>query len=99
MRGKGWGKKHKTVDYVWKYGWGRLFCYHLRVMNEMLKRNYNVEKKWFDISYAGKQRGYLFWVENKDYEYYPEHNDEYLQECLDNLKAKGIIINLKQGGD
>ena len=23
---------------------------------------------------------------------YPEHNDEYLQECLDNLKGKGIDL-------
>ena len=23
---------------------------------------------------------------------FPEHNDEYLQECLDNLAGKGIII-------
>lgn len=23
---------------------------------------------------------------------YPEHNDEYLQECLDNLRSKGIEI-------
>jgi uncharacterized protein (TIGR02328 family) len=25
---------------------------------------------------------------------YPEHNDVYLQECLDNLKEKGIEIKL-----
>ena len=25
---------------------------------------------------------------------YPEHNDTYLQECLDNLKEKGIEIKL-----
>lgn len=24
---------------------------------------------------------------------YPEHNDEYLQECLDNLRSKGIEIS------
>ena len=31
-------------------------------------------------------------AENHNYMIYPEHNDEYLQECIDNLKGKGIEI-------
>ena len=33
--------------------------------------------------------------ENYNYMIYPEHNDEYLQECIENLKEKGIDINGK----
>ncbi len=43
LLGKGFGRKHKTVDYVFKY---------------------------------------------------PEHNNEYIQECLLNLKQKGIEITI-----
>jgi uncharacterized protein (TIGR02328 family) len=32
---------------------------------------------------------------NLDETIYPEHNEEYLEECLDNLKSKGIEIELK----
>ena len=26
---------------------------------------------------------------------YPEHNEEYLQECIENLKEKGVEINVR----
>ena len=38
LRGNGWGKKHKTVDYVFLYSPYHLFMYHLLVMDEMEKR-------------------------------------------------------------
>ena len=38
LRGNGWGKKHKTVDYVFLYSPYHLFIYHLLVMDEMEKR-------------------------------------------------------------
>ena len=38
LRGNGWGKKHKTVDYVFLYSPYHLFIYHSLVMDEMEKR-------------------------------------------------------------
>ena len=38
LRGNGWGKKHKTVDYIFLYSPYHLFIYHLLVMDEMEKR-------------------------------------------------------------
>lgn len=97
MRGKGWGKKHSTVDYVWAYSYQRLFLYHELVMLEMYKREYKVDPLWYNPLYRGKIIGKdisEFTFVGNFYEMpYPEHNDQYYQECIDNLKAKGVVIN------
>lgn len=54
LRGNGWKKKHKTVDYVFSYSPYLLFRYHLLVMDEMEKRGYNVSGEWKDKNYRGK---------------------------------------------
>lgn len=103
LRGLGWGKKHSTVDYVFKYSYVLLFIYHVQIMEEMKNRNFNIDKFWNEGSYRGKKLGIvpLFSLPNLgdsislELLNYPEHNDEYLQECLDNLKSKGIILNIK----
>jgi len=97
LRGKGWGKKHKVVDYVFKNHYGTLFNYHCQIMDEINSREYKVNSLWRDANYRGKQIGIDYTAHNKyALKQYPEHNDEYLQECLDNLKGKGIEIKLEQ---
>lgn len=100
LRGKGWGKAHSTVNYVFAYRYNRLFLYHQKVMLEMRNRDYTVNQLWFAPTYRGKLLGH----DNTSFTYvgggvanleYPEHNQAYLQECLDNLKAKGITITWK----
>ena len=106
LRGAGWGRKHATVDYVFKYSPAYLIAYHYLVMDEMEKRGYHPDQIWRYPTYRGKTLG-GDWSE-KDWEVmgykyikencnpiYPEHNNIYLQECLDNLKNKGIEINVK----
>ena len=80
LRGNGWKKKHKTVDYVFSYSPYLLFRYHLLVMDEMEKRGYNVSGEWKDKNYRGT--------------IYKEHNIEYLDECIENLRNKGIELKL-----
>jgi uncharacterized protein (TIGR02328 family) len=97
LRGNGWGKKHAIVDYVFKYPMYYLYEYHLLVMYEMDKRGYKVDKKWLDEIYRGKNCEPLKSIVNEKGFYYsktiyPEHNDTYLQECIMNLKNKGVII-------
>ena len=46
LRGNGWKKKHKTVDYVFLYSPYYLFIYHSLVMDEMEKRGYKVSAEW-----------------------------------------------------
>lgn len=106
LRGEGWERKHSTVNYVFKYSPARLYMYHLLVMREMLERNYNPGEAWFNCSYRGKKcepykssqikRDYLK-LRNKLDIIYPEHDDNYLQECIDNLLKKGVICKYLEG--
>ena len=104
LRGAGWGRKHATVDYVFKYEPERLIAYHVLVMDEMRKRGYNPDPIWYNCHWRGKtlqeQDDWCLYSEcQRIWEnalegcmIYPEHNKEYLQECLDNLKGKGIDL-------
>ena len=104
LRGKGWGKKHATVDYVFKHPYYWLWMYHLHVMDEMRKRGYNFDRIWFDVNYRGKRIGYdnsyfaslnmedRLAIRNR---IYPEHDEKYLQECIENLARKGVSVERK----
>lgn len=99
LRGKGWGKKHETVDYVFTYDLYTLYLYHMKIIEEKTKRGYKSEEKWLDFTYRGKILGYDTSVKPNDkfnthsnQIIYPEHDDKYLQECIINLKNKGITI-------
>lgn len=54
MRGNGWGKKHRVVDYVFKHSLHDLELYHAKVMQEMFNRGYKVSSEWFYRNYRGK---------------------------------------------
>jgi len=54
LRGKGWGKKHSVVDYVFKYDLGRLYQYHCTVMYTMSRRLMQPDMKWYLRTYRGK---------------------------------------------
>ena len=55
LRGKGWQRKHATVNYVFDYSPYRLFKYHELIMQEMTERGYRVSPEWLDKEYRGKQ--------------------------------------------
>ena len=110
LRGKGWGKKHSVVDYVFKYDLSHLYEYHCLVMHEMTKRNYVPDPNWYFRTYRGKSLPFStltevgtyvplvgpesFW--STKFMIYPEHDYKYLRECLLNLKAKGAqLVNGK----
>lgn len=108
LRGAGWGRKHSVVNYVFKYSPNKLVAYHALIMDEMIKRGYNPDKTWYNRNWRGKTLGeqdnwcdrnecLRLW-ENAREEglmIYSEHNDEYLKECIENLKGKGIDINVE----
>lgn len=101
LRGAGWGRNHSVVNYVFTYTPDLLVAYHFLVMNEMKKRGYKPDETWYNPNYRGKTLGEQpnwttpllkqFLTQDR---IFIEHNDEYLQECLDNLKGKGICIDL-----
>ena len=96
LRGNGWNKKHKTVDYVFLYSPYYLFAYHLLVMDEMEKRGYKVSIEWKDKDYRGKTAKKYNNLEEKDIDkpIYKEHDGKYLSECIENLESKGIKLEL-----
>ena len=97
LRGKGWGRKHSVVNYVFTHSPDKLVAYHQRVMDEMERRGYHPDSIWRIPTYRGKDLGYQEnWAKTINYDgiIYDEHNEIYLQECLNNLSSKGIIIEL-----
>jgi len=97
LRGNGWLKKHSTVDYVFTYHPILLYRYHILIMDEMMHRKYNVNVNWHDLCYRG-QRCLPWSGEEMKWDYkiqnpiFKEHDDAYLEECLENLRGKGIAI-------
>ena len=96
LRGNGWNKKHKTVDYVFTYSPYNLFIYHSKIMDEMEKRGYRVSTEWRDKNYRGqKAKSYSNLEEiNISTPIYKEHNNDYLLECIENLARKGIKLDI-----
>ena len=97
LRGAGWGRKHSVVNYVFTHSPNKLVAYHYRVMDEMERRGYHPDKIWRDPEWRGSRLGKCEgWASVEEFVglIYAEHNDEYLQECLDNLKNKGIEIEI-----
>ena len=98
LRGMGWGRKHSTVDYVFKHPYYWLYAYHCFIMQEMMQRKFNVDSLWLSPKYRGcvmKDDYSKFTKIDVDFienQIYPEHDQKYLDECLENLKGKGIEI-------
>ena len=56
LRGKGWGKKHSVVDYVFTHNPAYLVAYHWKIMSEMRNRGYNpVAYRWM----GSHKEGYI----------------------------------------
>lgn len=90
LRGKGWGKRHSTIDYIFKYDIGKLYAYHKLVMDERIRRRLYVDAIWLDHTYRGQKLGYDDTVTLQQFDgvIYEEHNYFYLVECLLNLIEK-----------
>ena len=98
LRGGGWGRKHSVVDYVFGHEPARLYAYHVLVMDEMTRRGFRPDALWYDRLYRGKNLSPFTLSETDSYVLdwdviiYPEHDDAYLAECLDNLAEKGAEL-------
>ncbi|KAA0967219.1 hypothetical protein FXF62_00645 [Streptococcus cristatus] len=94
LRGKGWGKKHATVDYVFTHSPYLLYRYHELIMEEMTRRGYRVSLEWLERDYRGKTCPAYEHLEEMAVAstIYPEHDASYYEECLQNLKEKGIDL-------
>jgi uncharacterized protein (TIGR02328 family) len=101
LLGNGWGRKHSTVDYIFKYEKTHLLAYTMLVVNEAIGRNYHcnmalivkqlaknhTDEEIQNIDYFGQQLANRV---AKDKEVlYLEHDEKYLMDCLLNLVGKG----------
>lgn len=105
LRGKGWGKKHSVVNYVFTYAPDELVAYHHLIMDEMKDRGYHPDETWYNPNWRGstlgEEEGWSYEqtvrvIYNSVIAYntmiYDEHNDAYLRECIENLRGKGIDV-------
>ena len=90
LRGNGWGRKHATVDYVFTHSPYRLYAYHRLIMEEMAGRGYNVSPEWLDNKTCPPYQDLA--EEKLKSPIYNEHDHAYYEECLDNLREKGIEL-------
>lgn len=105
LRGKGWGKKHSVVDYVFTYEPIKLIAYHFLIMNEMEKRGYHPDPIWRATNWRGEAIGrendnawncevelskYMQKIKATNEIIYKEHNRDYLRDCIENLESKKI---------
>ena len=95
LRGKGWGKPHSVVNYVFEHPISILEDYHFWVMSEMERRGYRPSLPWWMRGYRGKAFGeqrLIELIKPKTEKAYEEHNEAYLKECVENLRSKGIVL-------
>ena len=103
LRGEKWECEHSVTNYVFEHKIEMLIAYHYLVINEMQKRGYNPDKTWQNANYRGEALGIqenwcdyrkpiaiALMAAHRGRMIYPEHNDEYLQECINDLKEKGV---------
>lgn len=100
LLGNGWGKKHSVVNYVFDHSESFLVAYSILVFFEMKRRGYNPNSKMMRNQllkrYSEEEVNKLI-VLGKDISrrgliIYKEHDNNYLKECILNLKNKGIVI-------
>ncbi|WP_308111826.1 TIGR02328 family protein [Neisseria subflava] len=94
LRGSGWGRPHATVNYVFTHSPYKLYLYHALIMEEMGRRGYKPDALWKDPLYRGKAVApyHTHAAETATSPIYAEHDDAYLDECLENLRSKGIML-------
>lgn len=94
LRGRGWGRPHQTVNYVFTHSPYKLFQYHRLIMTEMQKRGYKPDLRWADANYRGQTATPYTDLQNcpMTTPIYPEHDADYLAECLANLAQKDIFL-------
>lgn len=104
LKGKGWGKKHSIVDYIFTHNPYKLHLYHIKVMEEMKKRTYKPDPLWNNAFYRGKKSD--LWNES-DLDFtikippntniYPEHNHKHLLHEIELLQSKNSDYEFLKG--
>lgn len=106
MRGNGWGQDHSTVNYVWSHSPQLLTRYHNEVMAIGYEQHdINFNDKWTQGTYRGKNCDDWGHLEHGASHFekvklntrdtiYPEHDYDYLVECIENLEGKDVDMSM-----
>jgi uncharacterized protein (TIGR02328 family) len=89
---------HSTVNYVNNHSIDRLKTYGYFVYVEREKRGmYSNPDFVMDYKNSAEQffRDCCYPSLAMKQPVYPEHDNKYLEECIDNLRNKGVLINMK----
>ena len=84
---------HSTVNYVNHYPISNLYAYGLIVVGEMKHRGFNINEN-IELQYRNDPfavKIYNDYIQH-NIPIFKEHDLEYMKECLDNLKGKGIDL-------
>lgn len=100
LLGNGWGRKHSIVNYVFSHSESFLVAYSIKIFFEMKRRGYNPNPKMMRNQLMKRytedevNRFIILGrdIYNRGLPIYKEHNEEYLRECLLNLKEKGMEL-------
>jgi len=86
---------HSVVNYVNNYSLSYLRAYGLVVIDEMIVRGFKVNPKII-LDYCKDWNAVQLYKEHKrkNKPIYPEHDNLYYNECIENLKRKGIEIKI-----
>jgi len=94
LRGKGWGKRHSMVDYVFTNNPLVLVDYHRLVINRLRNLGVNIDMHWWELAYRGPNNPELEILRHDRLSKYIEHNLVYLLENILNLESKNINIGI-----
>ncbi len=89
---------YRALSYVSTHPPEMLYMYHTQILWEMIRREFTPDYKWFFPEYRRKAMpstpgGPLSLPKScPPVHIYPEHDEAYLNECLNNLLAKGIDL-------
>lgn len=107
LRGLGWGKRNKNIDYIYddELGEDALAVYHMLVLKEMERRGYNFERRWIEANYCGKRRQ----ARVCDYSKFKKacwrnvplkaHNLKFFMNDVKTLQERGLNITLHRFAD
>ena len=57
LRGRGWGRNHSVVNYVFTHSPEHLVAYHFLIINEMKTRGYHPDETWYNGNWRGSTIG------------------------------------------
>ena len=68
LRTHGWGHSKHENHYIFNYGLGKFYSYHMKVIAEMHSRRYRPNLKWTGIHYRGRETPHPDWLVSASYD-------------------------------